>query len=608
MRWLPLGIFLIALPFGLGCTDDDVTAEEQLAGTIAYDSLLEAAPDSVQRAAPIDRLFLTYDALQHTEPDTSGAAAWVDATLASMTLDEKIGQLFIIHLDEPGTRTAVEAHHVGGLLVPRLLDAREVFDHVRQLQPRARVPLFFGADYERGVGRFNDALTELPSNMAIGATRDTLFAAAAGRLTAIEARAIGVNLLFAPVVDVNNNPDNPIINIRSYGEDPELVGRMAASFVREAQSRALLTTLKHFPGHGDTNVDSHARMGVVEGDRAELERIELRPYRIVLERSPQPAAVMTAHLWIRALEPEPVPATFSAGILTDLLRADVGFDGIVITDDVRMGALQSDYDVTERILRPLEAGADVVLTPPDLPQAIRIVKEAVRGGRITQRLLEDSVRRILTAKATAGLHTERLPNRGRLQTLMAEPRGAHIAQAIADRAITLLKSPPSLPLRPESARIAMIHLTNYRGSESIAAAMDLLNKSIGIAESARFEDDPPERDVAGVLERAGSSDVVVLALYLRLQAGRGEAGLFAGQTDLVHRLLEMDVPVVLVTFGNPDAASAFREADGIVVAYDQALQTVYAAARVLRGRQPAPGRLPISVEPFAYGSGTDGVK
>lgn len=602
----------------LGCSESDVSSNDRLAGTIFYDSLLSRLPDSLLHAMPaIDSLFLAHGATdEHLLPaDSASVSAWVDSLMASLTLSEKIGQLFIVHLDArqfggliDNAASSVRDFNVGGFLVPRLLDPRDVFEATQRLQRIAKVPLFFAADYERGVGRFNNALTELPSNMAIGATRDTLFAAAAGRLTAIEARALGINLLFAPVVDVNNNPDNPIINIRSFGEDPDLVGRMAAAFVHEAQGRGLLTTLKHFPGHGDTSVDSHTRMGTVRGDSVTLEQVELRPYRIILSRPPQPAAVMSAHLWIEALEPNPLPATFSSDILEGLLRRDMSFEGIVITDDIRMGALRQGYEDSERMLRPLLAGANVILTPANLSQAVKTVRDAVEDGRLERDRLDASVRRILRAKTDAGLDRNRFASEERLNELSAQPLGSHIAQAIADRSITLLKTHDSLPLRPRLQRIETVHVTNYRSSESIQAAMDLFDRAVGeTTESVRFDDEPSERETADAVARAEESDVVVLALYLRLQAGRGEAGLFPRQTDLVHRLLELDKPIVLLTFGNPYAASAFREADGIVVAYDQALETVRAAVRVLLGEQGAPGRLPITVDPYAYGSGVESV-
>jgi len=602
----------------IGCSDTDISPDERLEHILASDSLLRETPDTLDRTeAAIDSLFLAYGAneMQFSAPDSQSVARWADSVASSLSLDEKIGQHFIIHLDPKqyaglvdNAAAAVRELHVGGFLVPRLLEPREVFEASQRLQRIAKVPLFFAADYERGVGRFNNTLTELPSNMAIGATRDTVFAAAAGRLTALEARSIGVNLLFAPVVDVNNNPDNPIINIRSFGEDPDLVGRMGAAFVHEAQAQGLLTTLKHFPGHGDTSVDSHSRMGTVRGDSLSLEQVELGPYRYILGRPSQPAAVMSAHLWIEALEPDPLPATFSSRILDDLLRRDMAFDGIVITDDIRMGALQQDYNNTERMLRPLLAGANIILTPANVSNAIEIVRGAVASGRLSGERLDASVRRILRAKAEAGLHQNRFASEERSYELLDEPFGSYIAQAIADRSITLLKTHSSLPLRADTQRIETIHMTNYRSSESIEAAMDLFDKALAeTAKSTRFDEEPSERLITDAVTRAGDADVIVLALYLRLQAGRGEAGLFPMQTKLVERLLALEKPVILVTFGNPYAASTFQESEGVVVAYDQSLQTIVAAVRVLQGAQRAPGRLPITVEPFAYGSGMDWV-
>lgn len=609
---MPFALLLLLL---FGCTEGEVTPEDRLASAQAYDSLRRELPDALgDDASAIDSLFVAYGEEHITPHDTAGAAAWVDSMMSALTLREQVGQLFIIHADERRYAgiidRAVDAardYGVGGFLVPRLLSPEEVFERSRQLQRAARVPLFIAADYERGVGRFNNAFTELPSNMAIGATCDTVFAAAAGRLTAIEARALGVNLLFAPVVDVNNNPANPIINIRSYGGDPQLVGRMAEAFVREAETHGLLTTLKHFPGHGDTDVDTHSRMGTVRGDRESLERVELRPYRIVLEAPPQPTAVMSAHLWITALEPDPLPATFSSRLLTDLLREEMGFRGIVITDDIRMGALQTQYAVEDRILRPLQAGANVILTPANLAQAIEIVMSAVESDRLSRAQVEQSARRVLEAKASAGLHRERLPSEERFERLSERPLGAYIAQAIADRSITLLKTAPELPLRPDTQDVRVVHLTNYQDAESIEAAIDRFNELLDLEDSRQFDDDPPQSAVTRIVEDAAEADAVVVAMYLRLQAGRGEAGLLPRQTELVEQLLALDTPIVLVTFGNPYAATAFQNAKAIVVAYDQSLETIYATTRVLQGRQPALGRLPITVDPFGFGAGMNWV-
>lgn len=584
--------------------------------------LADSASAMLATAAPADTLFAAYDAatLDALRPDTIGAAAWVDATLAALTLEEKIGQLFIVDLPAPrplgsvgeeALRAASEVG-VGGFLVKRILGPPEVARQTRQLQEAAAVPLLFAADYERGAGRFLNPFTELPSNMALGATRQPELAAAAGRLTAIESRAVGVNLLFAPVVDVNNNPANPIINIRAYGGRPRLVAQMAEGFVEGAARGGLLTTLKHFPGHGNTATDSHAQMGVVESDAAQLDSIELAPYRRLLGRSasaPPPAAVMTAHLWIRALDAEPLPATFSERALTRLLRDEMDFGGLVITDDVKMGALHNDFALAERVLRPLEAGADIVLTPEDLPAAIQAVKDAVERGRLSEERLDASVRRVLAAKARAGLHRQRVPPKALLQRLLEKPRGQAVADAIASEAATLLHTSSVLPLA-EDRRALLVQLSNYTDSESIGAAMNLLEEKLdgGALAEVRFDTEPSAAARQQTLAAAREAEVVVLALYLRLTTGRGEAGLFREQTRLARALAEGETPVVLAVFGNPYAVAAFPEAAAQLVLYDQTLASVRAAAAILAGEAPPRGRLPIRAGAYDYGAGRSSVE
>jgi len=559
-------------------------------------------------------LFAGYDRniIRSVPVDTADARHWVDSLLSALTLDEKIGQLIIVDLVESGIRGIfsdpvglVRSHGIGGFLVPRLLAPEDVYRRTTLLQQSAKVPLFFAADYERGVGRFNNPFTELPSNMAMGATDDTVFAAAGGRITAIEARAEGVNLLFAPVVDVNNNPQNPIINIRSYGENPELVGRMASAYVAAAQQEGVLTTLKHFPGHGNTEVDTHARMAVVEGDLSDLEQMELLPYKQVLERGQRPAGVMTAHLWLPGVDENPLPATFSRRILTGILRERLQFGGFVVTDDIKMGALEGDYDVTERIVRPLEAGADIILTPRDPLRAIETVRTAVQNGRLSEARINESVRRILWAKASAGLHRQRVPDRRVLDYLLQEPRGAQLAQAIADQAVTVLRAEGGMPLIQDT-RTALFQLTNSAGSESIAAAMDLFRSLLeqqGLVSGFRSEADLSPDIKEQALQASAAASVYVVALYVRLIAGRGDALLSLDHGVLISELIRTGKPVVLITFGNPYLVSTVPEAAAHVVAYDQTLETVRSVYRVLVGELEPNGRLPITVDPYPYGSG-----
>jgi beta-N-acetylhexosaminidase len=602
-RFSLLAALLAATFFSFGCAE--VEPEP-----VAYEAA-SAAPSRV-----LDSLFAAYAAAGFApeEHDEAEAAAWVEETLAALSSREKVGQLFIVNLTARGGETrlrpairAIREQQVGGFLVPRLLAPGAVAaatDTLQQVSLAATgVPLFFAADYERGVGRFSNTFTELPSNMALGAAQDTTLAAVAGRISAIEARAIGVNLLFAPVVDVNNNPGNPIINIRSYGEEPALVGEMARAFVREAERYGLLTTLKHFPGHGNTTVDSHAEMGTVASTPEELSEIELRPYRTVFAGPVEPAAVMTAHLWIEALDDEQVPATLSPRAIDGLLRDSLGYDGVVITDDLKMGGVSREYPLAERVVRSIEAGADVLLTPGDLPAAKAAVLEALESGRLSQERLDESVRRILQRKARAGLYHDARPQPERLAFLMERAHGRGLAQAIADEAITLLRTGQAAPIAP-GQRVAAIHLTNYRGSESIAAAAARFDELLGdsLIASRRLERAPTRQQRSRLLEAAREADVVVLGLYLRLVAGSGTAGLSRDQAAFVRELLALDTPVAFVTFGNPYAVDTFAESladeDAIVVAYDQSIETINAVEGVLSGEAQATGTLPITLTTY----------
>lgn len=581
-----------------------------VAGCMQAPSQTPATPTAVDTLAT---LFEAYTTLgwQPVTMDQASAERWADSTLATLSLDEKIGQLFIVHLlDRDVERLrqdqsvpAVSTHGVGGFLVSRLIDPTDLLDATQALQRQSKLPLFFAADYERGVGRFANTLTELPANMALGATRDTLWGAAAGRLTAIESRAVGVNWLFAPVADVNNNPANPIINIRSYGEDPALVGHMAAAFVHEAEAYGVLTTLKHFPGHGNTSVDSHSRMGTIAGSYASFMVTEVAPFRHVLTQTQPPAAVMTAHLWAQALDEEALPATFSPNVLTHLLRDTLQFNGLIVTDDVRMGALRNTYSREARTLRPLRAGSDVILTPADLAASMGIIKTAVQRKRLTEKRLSQSVRRILVAKARIGLHQQRFTNAQHLEALMSRPLGEPLAERIATQAVTALKTHPSLPL-DTTEQIGLVHLTNYEGSESISAAMDTLETALSpLATTHRLDDEPSAVTQARIKDAVHDVDVIVLALYLRLQSGRGKAGLRPQQTALVQDLLALDVPIVLVTFGNPYAVTTFADADAHLVGYDQTMATIKAMADMLTGQAEPQGQLPITVEPYRFGAG-----
>lgn len=558
---------------------------------------------AVERQSALDSLLAPYVGLvpERIRPSDVEVNGWADSVLATLSLEEKIGQLFVVDLKASwliGARSLEQVARdwgVGGFHVSRSMAPRTVLGHTNRLQSVANVPLFFTADYERGVGQPSNNFAELPASMALGATANDVLAEAAGAVTAMEARATGVNVLFAPVADVNNNPANPIINTRSFGEDPTLVGQMAAAYTRGAQQHGALATLKHFPGHGNTDIDTHVTFGRVSGTWEDLLETELAPYKVALAE--RPGLVMTAHLWVRGLDESEIPATFSRRAIADVLRDSLGYDGIVTTDAIHMGALTSRYSFSQRMLRPIVAGADLILNTYNPRRGIRVIRDAVRSGSISEERIDESALRILRAKARLGLHRNRVESSGALEMMLAEVNGARVAQGIADASITLLEKGSALPIEVGS-RVALVQLTNQ--SRGTSAAMARLERDLQSLTTLRSHRGGGR---STVLSTVRNSDVAVLALHLRVRQGAG-TGLGRSQIQLARAVIQSGTPVVLVIFGNPYATMNLPEPDALVVAYDPSRRSATAAVDVLMDRKPASGRLPVSIPGrYAIGSG-----
>ena len=544
-------------------------------------------PSSVSR---LDSLLAPYGDLARPAPamPLSQAQAWADSALASLTLDEKIGQLLVVDLNPrflvgaTSLDQVAEDWDVGGFHVPRSMAPREVLRTTNRLQRTARVPLFFTADYEWGPGQPGTTLTQLPAAMAFGAAGDPLLAEAAGAVSAMEARAMGVNVLLAPVADVNNNPRNPIINTRSYGDDPRAVGGLAAAFVRGAQARGVFATLKHFPGHGNTGTDTHLAFDAIPGTWGDLALTELGPYRAALDE--KPGVVMTAHLWMRALDPAATPATFSRRALADVLRDSLGFEGLVMTDAIHMGALTSRYGFEDRIVQPLLAGADLVLNTYDPLRAKLVIREAVRDGRLSLERIDASVHRILTHKARLGLGRQRVQDRETLNRLLARPNGEHVSRAVAQESVTLVEPGP-LPLAAGS-RVALVQLGNF----SAPAAQERLEADLR-AGGLDVRTVPPTLAAASRVDR---QDAVVIGVHLQVFPAERPT-LTRDQSRVVDAILARGTPAVVVLFGNPYAALDLNGSSGLIMAYDGTPRTARAVADVLLGRREARGRLPIDL-------------
>lgn len=568
--------------------------------------LLMAHPGRTTRRSP------TKATLRAGIPAADGEK-WVQQTLKKMSLEEKLGQLLVVYyfggfLSKESEQfhellKQVESNQVGGFIVvtqgtPLGYDRSQAYPTAvlaNELQSHAKIPLLIGADFERGTAMRLDEGTSFPYAMAVAATGSPQDAYTMGKITAIEARAVGVQWVFAPVADVNINPQNPIINTRSFGEDPQRVAEFVAAFVRGVEENGALSTTKHFPGHGDTSGDSHVDLPTVPGDRARLERVELAPFRAAIAAGT--SSVMTGHLALPALEPNPdVPATLSPKILTDLLRKQLDFEGLVVTDALDMGGVTVRYPPAEVAVRSILAGADVLLLPPVPDAALAALKDAAASGRIPLARIDEAVTRILRAKAKVGLHKERLVDLNALSTTFGRPEFARRAQDIADRGVTLLRDDAHLvPL--DAARAARTFLLAISGDPDPWPAEDLEREIRWRAESlvTLRADTRLVRVETLKLPPPESYDMAIVALFVRVTDRKGNVGLPEEEARLVDQVLAAGKPVVVICFGSPYLIERFPAAKTWLAVFGTTDVAQRAASRALFGQVPIGGRLPVSV-------------
>ena len=544
--------------------------------------------------------------------------AWIERTLRSMSVDEKIGQLIVPpvaggfrNVQSPEfekIRTQLTQLHLGGMHVfgysshrPQAGgDAAGVALLIHDMQRTATIPLLITADFEGGVGYIIPGATRFPLAMAIGATGSEELSYAAGKATAEEGRALGVNVDFYPVVDVQNNPANPIINIRSFGEDPAKVSSLATAYLRGVQDGGMIATAKHFPGHGDVAQDSHLELPVLSVDRARLDAVELAPFRAAIDAGV--AAVMSAHIYLPAIDTEKgLPATLSRNALTGLLREDLGFKGLIFTDALDMHGVTLHFSNEEAAVRSVEAGADVVLFPPDVERAFNGLRAAVASGRITEARLDQSVRQILRAKARVGLQQYRPPDFMRLSSVVGSKAHRDLSQTIADRAVTLVrdeKNAVPLKLSPEG-RLLHVNLLDHRTGWREGAVGQVLAaelpKRFPRTSTVQLDDQSTAAEYTMTQRMADMVDAVVVTAFIRVAAYKGSIDLTRQQLDLLRGLSAMNKPFVFVLFGSPYLLHHVPELPSYMLTYDIHPGAEMAAVKALTGEIPIQGRLPIAL-------------
>lgn len=556
---------------------------------------------------------------------SAGDRRWVEHTLARMTLRQKLGQMMMpwvtggyLSTDSPEWDRLdgwVERDGVGGVVVS-FGTPHEYAARLNALQSRATVPLLVASDMENGAGYRMSGIfsiphlvpqggaTNFPPLMALGATGSDSLAYAAGAVLAREARAVGVQMTFGPVLDVNSNPDNPIINTRSFGEDPAAVARLGAAFIRGARDGGLLATGKHFPGHGDVHSDSHLGLPAISATRARLDSVELVPFRAGIRAGLD--GVMTAHIAVTGVEgADAPPATLSPYFMTRVLREEMGFRGLLFTDAMDMGGVRARYGDGESVVRAVEAGADVVLMPVDVGRAIDTLEAAVRSGRIAPARIDRSVRLILAAKARAGLRRSRTVGLDSLERIVGTRAHQQVAREIAARSITLARDDRGLLPAVAAARRLLLVTYAQPADPTVGGVFDAMLAAPGRRlDTARVDARTSEAEYAALRARADSADVVIVSAYVSPfeYAGTVKAGL--GFPAFVQSLAAAGTPVVAVSFGSPYLLGSFPAVGTYLLAWGGADACQEAAARALLGVAPITGHLPIAVPPyFARGSG-----
>ena len=577
---------------------------------------IEVPTQEVEEAQPTTELASVAPAvIAQTEDE-----AWVERTLTGLTLRQKVGQLIMPWVlgdfapegspSHDRILEYIEDQGIGGVIMS-VGSPTEVAAKLNDFQAHSNIPLLVAADLETGAGfRMRGAVqmpgtielggaTDFPSLMAVGATADPQLAYEMGRITAREARGVGIHIPFAPVLDVNNNPDNPIINVRSFGENPEDVADLGAAFVRGVQEHGAIATGKHFPGHGDTETDSHLGLPVIPHSRARMDSVEIFPFRHAIEAGM--GAVMTAHISVPSLDGGVGdPATLSSAVLTDLLRDEMEFDGLLFTDAMDMSAISRGFGAEEASVRAIEAGADVILMPPSVERAVEGIAAAVESGRIEASRIDASVRRILETKKQMGLDRDRTVQIDQIGQVVGIPAHTQVAAEIAERSITLLHNGGNLlPLL--GTRSARVMSVSFRRTSDVLA---------GRYFNTRLRQTYPRLTTAGLdvnsgpalyedlLRQARQQALVILSTYVTAFSQSGSLALPEEVVDFAGQLTEIGVPHIVISFGNPYLITELPDVRAYMLAWSGSEVSQTAAAQALFGDIEISGRVPTRIPPL----------
>ncbi|MBS1517457.1 MAG: glycoside hydrolase family 3 C-terminal domain-containing protein [Bacteroidetes bacterium] len=539
---------------------------------------------------------------------------WVESRLASMTLREKIAQMIISYSngylqDENSQefgrlRLLTEDEKIGGFIFFKGSSVEEC-KLINRLQEFSETPLLMSADFERGTKMRLDDGSLFPNNMALGATRNADLAYQMGFQIAKECRAIGIHQNYAPVMDINNNPDNPIINVRSFGEDPGLVSELGSAMIKGLQDGGIIATAKHFPGHGDTDIDSHSDLPVLNFSRERLDNLELIPFKNAVTAGVR--SVMIAHLSLPSVDDEPfLPASLSSKIIDGILIKEMGFKGLVVTDALNMAGVVKHFTAEEVALKCVNAGVDLILMPQGESKTISAIENAVNSGSISEERINESVRKILKAKSWLKLDQNKYTDPNNVPAAVNSEKEKQISSQIADESITLvINKDDVIPFKNSSEKKCLVvSLNNGNEKANSDYFVSYFEKNNSFKESFLYDISGEVTNPNEIISDAANSDIIIIPVYAKVKIKTGSVGLPSSQLSLINSLTATGKKVVVISFGNPYLIQGFPDVDSYICAYADAESSITSAVNALNGIIKFKGKLPVSIsQEFKYGYG-----
>ena len=534
---------------------------------------------------------------------TSEDEEWVTNTLESMTLYDKCAQIFMpavfgksLNQSSKEFKAALEfvqIHGIGGIVISTG-NVEETASMINELQKNSKIPLLVGADFENGLGMRMNATNTFPHSMAVGSTYNTDYAYQTGKATAIEALLLGVNFNFAPVADINNNPENPVINLRSYSEDKNMVTEFCKAYVKGSIEGGVIASAKHFPGHGNTRIDSHNDLPVIGGTKNYLLENELKPFIELIENNLH--SIMIGHLNVPAFEPNSdLPASLSYNIITKLLKEKLRFNGLIITDALDMKAVTKFYSNSEACIKAFKAGNDILLMPPSIRDGITAIYEAVKKGEITESRLNESVRKILSAKKWLKMDKEKFANKNLPRRIRIEEH-YKLSKSIAEESVVAFNIDEKLiPLDSSKyTKTLLVDITN-RKTISDPHFSEIYSKIFSRYSSVTLTNESNNNDYQFTLDIAKDCEMIIIASYFYTRNDANGKSLSDVQIKSIEKLLSFNKKVILISFENPYILSNFPNIKNYICTFSNSKASQRAVLNFLNGSIEATGKLPVTI-------------